>query len=137
MELTLGQAARTAGRSKGTVSRALSSGAMTGTKDGDRWRIDPAELSRWMQANPSRKRLENRLETPVQPPVDTAASESGMLREQLGRLEGERERERGQLLDQIEDLRRRLDAAEAERTKLNAVLTDQRRPRGLWERLFG
>ena len=41
------------------------------------------------------------------------------------------------LRDQIEDLRQRLDGSEAERRQLNAVLTDRRHRRGLWERLFG
>ncbi len=41
----------------------------------------------------------------------------------------ERDRERGQLVDQIEDLRARLDGAEAERVRLNALLTDQREKR--------
>lgn len=58
-------------------------------------------------------------------------------------MTAERDRERGQLVDQIEDLRARLDGAEAERVRLNALLTDQRekvaeRPkRGLWARLVG
>jgi len=41
-------------------------------------------------------------------------------------MTAERDRERGQLVDQIEDLRARLDGAEAERVRLNALLTDQR-----------
>jgi len=138
MQLTLGRAAKTAGRSKGTISRALNSGAMVGIKDGERWRIDPAELSRWMQANPSRERSENRNATHVEPSGNDSSAEAGVLRERIERLAEERERERSQLLDQIEDLRRRLDGAEAERRQLNAVLTDRKAERhGLWERLFG
>ena len=138
MKLTLGQAAKTAGRSKGTLSRALNSGTIAGTKgENGRWRIDPAELSRWMDANPVPKRSENRNGTPHETPGNGTSSEVTMLREQIGRLTAERDRERGQLVDQIEDLRRRLDGAEAERTKLQAVLTDQRGRRGLWARLLG
>ena len=133
MELSLGQAAKTAGRSKGTLSKALNSGTLSGIKaESGRWRIDPAELSRWMQANPFRNRSENRKETPESGAVD----EAGILRDQMERLAAERDRERGLLLDQIEDLRRRLDGSEAERRQLNTVLTDRRR-RGLWARLFG
>jgi uncharacterized coiled-coil DUF342 family protein len=107
---------------------------LAGTKlESGRWQIDPAELSRWMQANPSRNRSENRNDTPG----SGAAVEVGMLRDQLERLAAERDRERDQLLDQIEDLRQRLDGSEAERRQLNAVLTDRRHRRGLWERLFG
>ena len=66
-----------------------------------------------------------------------------MLRERIDAMTAERDRERGQLVDQIEDLRARLDGAEAERVRLNALLTDQREKvaeqpkRGLWARLVG
>jgi len=66
-----------------------------------------------------------------------------MLRERIEAMTAERDRERGQLVDQIEDLRARLDGAEAERVRLNALLTDQRErgsepsKRGLWRRLWG
>lgn len=53
MKLTLGQAAKTAKRSKGTLSKALNSGGISAEKDDKgRWQIDPSELSRWMSANP-------------------------------------------------------------------------------------
>lgn len=134
MKLTLGQAAKTAKRSKGSISRALNSGTLAGTKlESGRWQIDPAELSRWMQANPSRNRSENRNDTPG----NGTSAEIGMLRDQLEWLAAERDRERDQLLDQIEDLRQRLDGSEAERRQLNAVLTDRRHRHGLWARLFG
>jgi len=94
-----------------------------------------------MEVNPSRKRSENRNETPhetlYEPPGNAPSVEVGMLRDQLERLAAERDRERGQLLDQIEDLRQRLDGSEADRRQLSAALTDQRHRRGLWERLFG
>jgi hypothetical protein len=66
-----------------------------------------------------------------------------MLREQIDAMTAERDRERGQLVDQIEDLRARLDGAEAERGRLNALLTDQREnaempaKRSFWARLVG
>ena len=138
MKLTLGQAARTAKRSKGSISRALNSGTLAGTKlESGRWQIDPAELSRWVEANPSRNRSENRNDTPFEPPGNDGPVKIGMLRDQLDQLAAERDRERDQLLGQIEDLRQRLDGSEAERRQLNAILTDQRHRRGLWERLFG
>lgn len=90
-----------------------------------------------MQANPSRNRSENHNGTPREPSGTDASVEIGMLRDQLDRLAAERDRERDQLLDQIEDLRQRLDGSEAERRQLNAILTDRRQRRGLWERLFG
>jgi len=52
------------------------------------------------------------------------------LREHLASIGTERERERQQLIQQIEDLRRRLDQLEQERRdkdrQLTALLTDQR-----------
>jgi hypothetical protein len=145
MKLTLGQAAITAKRSKGTLSKALNSGGISAEKDDKgRWQIDPSELSRWMSANPFLNRLENQKETSEETHENSALSvEVKMLRERIDTMTTERDRERGQLVDQIEDLRVRLDGAESERTRLNALLTDQRaglatpEKRGFWDRLFG
>lgn len=145
MKLTLGQAAKAAKRSKGTLSKALTSGHISAQKDEKgRWQIDPSELSRWMDANPFPNGTENREATQEKTPDSGALEvEVKMLREQLEVLGSERDRERGQLVDQIEDLRARLDGAEAERARLNALLTDQReRPdaharRGWLARLIG
>lgn len=145
MKLTLGQAAKAAGRSKGTLSKSLNSGGMSAEKDDKgRWQIDPSELSRWMSANPFQNGRENQVETHVETHENSALSvEVKMLREQINAMAAERDRERGQLVDQIEDLRARLDGAEAERTRLNALLTVQRESpqappqRKFWGRVFG
>ena len=128
MKLTLGQAAKTAKRSKGTLSKALNSGGISAEKDEKgRWQIDPSELSRWMSANPFPNSLQNQSETPEETHENSALGvEAKMLRERIDAMIDERDRERGQLVDQIEDLRARLDGAEAERVRLNALLTDQR-----------
>lgn len=132
MKLTLGQAAKHAGRAKGTLSKALSNGQISAEKDDKgRWQIDPSELNRWMEANPLQNGSENQgttpPETPRNPTENSALSvEVKMLREQIEGLSAERDRERSQLVDQIDDLRSRLDGAEAERVRLNAILTDQR-----------
>ena len=53
MKLTFGQAAKTANRAKGTLSKALNSGVISAEKDDKgRRQIDPSELSQWMSANP-------------------------------------------------------------------------------------
>lgn len=145
MKLTLGQAAKTARRSKGTLSKALNSGGISAEKDDKgRWQIDPSELSRWMSANPFPNSRENQYETHVETHENSALGiEVKMLRERIDAMTAERDRERGQLVDQIEDLRARLDGAEAERARLNALLTDQRGKsevqirRGFWGRLVG
>lgn len=145
MKLTLGQAAKAAKRSKGTLSKALTSGGISAEKDNKgRWQIDPSELSRWMSENPLQNRNENQEETPLKTMGNSALEvEVKMLRERVDAITAERDRERGQLVDQIEDLRARLDGAEAERGRLNALLTDQRDKsdvrvkRGLWTRFLG
>mgnify|MGYP003374178861 CR=1 FL=1 len=145
MKLTLGQAAKTAKRSKGTLSKALNSGGISAEKDDKgRWQIDPSELSRWMSANPFPNGHENQSETPEETHENSVLGvEVKMLRERIDAMTAERDRERGQLVDQIEDLRARLDGAEAERVRLNALLTDQRDPkkstakRGFWVRFTG
>lgn len=145
MKLTLGQAAKTAKRSKGTLSKSLNSGGISAEKDDKgRWQIDPSELSRWMSANPFPNGLENQSETLGETHESSVLGvEVKMLRERIDAITAERDRERGQLVDQIEDLRARLDGAEAERVRLNALLTDQReKPRAeggqsFWRRMFG
>lgn len=144
MKLTLGQAAKTARRSKGTLSKALNSGGISAEKDDKgRWQIDPSELSRWMSANPFLNRSENQDETSMETQENSVLHvEVKMLREQINAMASERDRERGQLADQIEDLRNRLDSAEAERVRLNAILTDQRvqgeptKSRRFWRRVL-
>lgn len=143
MKLTLGQAAKTAKRSKGTLSKALNSGGISAAKDDKgRWQIDPSELSRWMSANPFPNSLQNQSEAPKETHENSVLGvEVKMLRERIDAMTAERDRERGQLVDQIEDLRTRLDSAETERGRLNALLTDQRKreaeppKRSLWARL--
>ena len=145
MKLTLGQAAKTAKRSKGTLSKALNSGGISAEKDDKgRWQIDPSELSRWMSANPFPNGRENQSETPEETHENSALGvEVKMLRERIDAMTAELDRERSQLVDQIEDLRTRLDGAEAERARLNALLTDQREKaeipakRSFWARLVG
>lgn len=145
MKLTLGQAAKTARRSKGTLSKALNSGGISAEKDDKgRWQIDPSELSRWMSSNPFLNGPENQSETQEKTHENSALGvEVKMLRERIDAMSAERDRERGQLVDQIEDLRARLNGAEAERVRLNAILTDQRvsnvtsPKRTFWRRLFG
>jgi hypothetical protein len=132
MKLTLGQAAKHAGRAKGTLSKALNNGQISAEKDDKgRWQIDPSELTRWMESNPLLNSAKNQDTTPIEtlqnPSGNSALSvEVKLLREKIDSLEAERRRERGQLSETIEDLRQRLDGSESERTRLNAILTDQR-----------
>jgi hypothetical protein len=150
---TIGTAAKATGKAKSTISKAISSGMISATKNADgSYSIDPAELHRAFPAEGSANGSEK-------PDLDDL--EPFDLRFENGRLQGElqqlrermtesnslHERERQQLADQIEDLRRRLDQSEQERRdqtrQLTALLTDQRQPvepmpatarRGFWAR---
>ena len=151
---TIGTAAAATGKSKSTISRAIKEGKISAMKSEDgSYSIDPAELHRvyppLSESNGSGNGQSNDSQPPISP-IGTGGLEAELqhLRERLSSLELEREREREQLSDQIEDLRRRLDRADEERREkdrqLTALLTHERpeteatRPnagRGLWARL--
>lgn len=152
MTYTLGEAAKAAGVSKPTLSRAVRKGALSATRLDDRsFQIDPAELERWRCSNGHRNgsmtRIKTPSETPETPPATPSeGAEIALLRQRIETAEAERERERGQLTDRIEHLERRLDEEREERRRLTALLTDQRRtvaptvperPRSFWARLVG
>ncbi len=64
--------------------------------------------------------------------------ETRVLEAKLEALQEERERERRQLEQTIEDLRRRLDAESEERRNLTLMLTDQRpKKKTVLNRIFG
>jgi excisionase family DNA binding protein len=133
---TLGEAARQAGVSKPTLSKAISSGRLSAEKQPDgSYRIQPAELFRVYPPEYRGNRFDRSEVDERETGSDDrlAGGEIVYLRERLALLTEERERERAQLTDQIRDLRQRLDAeldarrVEAEeRRKLTSLLTDQR-----------
>lgn len=138
MTYTLGEAAKATGLTKPTLSKAVKSGKLSAVRnENGSYTIDPAELHRVFPPASSNQQNECkplRLETPLQ------------LAQMLEKEQEERERERNQLANQIDDLRRRLDEAEAARReaatetrRLTLLLTHQTdTPRsGLWRRLFG
>lgn len=132
MKLTLGQAAKTAKRAKGTLSKALNNGNISAEKDDKgRWQIDPSELQRWMDSNPSLNSTENQLETPTETPENSNGNsglsvEVKLLREQIDKIETMHDRERQHLVDQIEDLKTEAERRSREHMQALAVLTDQR-----------
>jgi hypothetical protein len=132
MKLTLGQAAKHAGRAKGTMSKALTNGQISAEKDDKgRWQVDPSELQRWMDANPFPNTLKNQDTTPAETlenPVENSAlsTEVKMLREQMEKLEAIHERERQTLVSQVEDLKTEAERRSREHMQALAVLTDQR-----------
>lgn len=138
---TIGTAATATGKAKSTISRDIKSGKISATLNPDgSYSIDPAELHR-VYPPVSNDNGDNGSSNPYsndpQPPE--SAYETGVLqgeleqlRERLARMDTDREHERRAAMDQIADLRRRLDQAEQERRdkdrQLTALLTDQRPP---------
>lgn len=128
MAHTLGTAAHAAGVSKSTLRRAIEKGRLSATRREDgSYEIDPAELARVFPC--------------------PSAGTSEMARSDTASDTGGLQREVTLLREVVEDLRRRLDASEAERRqaqeRLTALLTDQRPPpqpavrRGFWRRFVG
>ena len=119
--LTLLDAARRVGVTKGAVLKAIRRGKLSAIKDGQgQWRIDPAELARAYDLSPP----------PASSPADTGAPD---VRERLARAEAMVE----VLERQVGDLQRRLDEADRERRELQgkalALIEDRRNP-GWWRR---
>jgi hypothetical protein len=142
---TIGTAAKATGKAKSVISRAIKDGKISAIKnEHGSYSIDPAELHRVYppvsQTNSSSNPDWNDKQ-PLISPTGTGRLEAEFqhLREQLSSLKLERDREREQLTDQIENLRRLLDRANEERREkdrqLLALLTDQR-ARPWWKRWF-
>jgi hypothetical protein len=144
---TIGTAARATGKSKSTISRDVDKGKISAVKNEDgSYSIDPAELHRVYPAVGSGNSTTDGQSNDLQPLRGSdgsggLATQLEHARERLSLLEAERSREREQLLEQVEDLRARLDRSEEERREkdrqLTALLTDQRggrRRRWFWRR---
>lgn len=131
---SLREAADQVGKDKMTISRAISKGKLSATKEDNQWKIEPSELFRVFEpAKPGEEGAETGDNpTPRRNATSQNGAETDLLRlkldmkdKEIQRLESERERERSQLHERIDDLARRLDKADQDRTRLTAVLTDQ------------
>ena len=131
IKLTLNKAAKEAGAAKSTILDALNSGRMSAAKnDKGHWQIDPAELFRVFPRTGSEGQEEPK-PTPAKEPEKPSQNnglevEVKMLREQIDRLDMERERERLQLNEQIEVLKEQAERQSADHRQALAALTDQR-----------
>ena len=148
IQLSLNKAAKEAGVAKATLLEALKSGRLSASKnEKGHWEIDPSELFRVFPKTglhstlePSPTPHENHLKTTQ---TETLEVELRMLREQISRLDNEREREREQLGGQIQDLRQQLERQSLEHRQALALLTDQRdtappsAKSGFWARILG
>jgi hypothetical protein len=139
--LTAKQAADETGKSKATILKAIKTGRLSGSKDDKgEWQIDPAELFRVYQHAPT----DSQSSAPAHTTEHGGLSvELAAVRDKLATLEHERQRERGQLESQIDDIKQDRDFW---RQQATALLTDQRKPepepprkglRGFLHRLTG
>lgn len=128
--LTLRQAAELTGKSKSTLTRAIKSGRLSASRDGEgRYVIDPAELAR---ACPFAERPSAQHDARYGAPRtgETEPDDAAILRVRLSLLVEERdrertaaEREREHLIETVADLRARLDRAEQ---RIIAINSDQK-----------
>lgn len=148
VKLSLNKAAKEAGVAKSTLLDALSTGRMSAEKnEKGHWEIDPSELFRVFSKTSSAehgKPIQTPLENHQKTTQNSALQiEVKMLREQIERMDAERERERSQLTDQIEALKEQAERQSVDHRQALAVLTDQRAraeevpKRGFWARLVG
>ena len=148
MKLSLNKAAKEASVAKSTLLEALKSGRMSAEKnDKGHWQIDPSELFRVFEKTAASEHNEP---VPAPPQNHQKTGESSaleievrMLREQIERMDAERDRERSLLTNQIEALREQTERQSADHRQALAALTDQRErtaeqpKRGFWARLMG
>lgn len=144
MSLSAKEAADQVGKSKQAIINAINQGKISAAKDhSGQWKIEPVELFRvYPPINQLDGKQSEKLDDTLRRVDSSLQVEVATLRERLTSIEAERDREREQLSNQIEDLRRRLDQSEEERrktqTQLTAILTDQReQPKSFWRRLMG
>ena len=121
---TLGQAAKATGRSKAGILDAIKKGRLSATRDDkNQWQIDPSELHRVYPLT-------------VQPDVKSEQEQTPLNTKEVSHFEekiGFLERIIGNLENERDDLRRRLDKETEERReaqiKLTALLTHQPAPK--------
>ena len=118
---TLNQAAKACSKSKSAILEAIRSGRLSAGRDGkNQWAIDPAELFRVYPATEHLPPEQNRDQPQAQ------NHHTGELWGQMVENERqERDRERKQMQETIDDLRRRLDDEAQERRRLTMLLTHQ------------
>lgn len=127
MNYTLSAAAKAAGVAKSTISKALNSGALSKvSKVGNSYRIDPAELKRWMDEREKRSEtlLVEQMETPQETPLAAAEKaayqrEIDLLREQLDEMKEDKKFLKDQLIVNTR------------------LLEDNSKSKGFIERIFG
>lgn len=141
MKYSLSEAAKATGKNKTTIQRAVKSGKISAAK-GDRgsYEIDPSELHRVFPPAVAQRDAQHPQSN------DTQQGTFGSINSNLSRvLELEKElavaherasgleAQKDQMVDTINDLRKRLDSSEG---RVTALLADNRPKRNLLSRLF-
>lgn len=118
---TLNKAAEISHKSKAALLKAIRSGRLSAYQNEQKiWEIDPAELYRvYPYQLPSEK-------VTAELPEKTSNKTVELLEELLGKEKIERERERIQFEETINNLWQRLDEEAEERRKLTKLLTHQK-----------
>lgn len=141
---TLGQAAKAAGVAKSTISRAIQNGDISNRGSvGNSYRIDPAELQRWIEsrpANPVAERSEQRTVTPeaeriLREMIADLRTRAENAETRAARAEARADRE----ADQWRELMAKQGDQLAASTRLIEDLTRKQseQPASWWERLRG
>ena len=136
MHFTLSRAAKEAGVSKSTLSKALSNGRLSGERREDgSFHIEAAELFRVFPKRTAQANAEPAVVTVREPPetvIERPSSEVEllhlrvrMLEEQLSRERELRDQERETSQETVLDLRKRLDRSEERVLALTAVRDEQ------------
>jgi len=131
------EAGNAVGKSKSAILKAIKTRKISATRDDNgNFQIDPAELHRVYPPKP--KDAPERAGDKVAGKGSTGTLERAMLEldhleARIGTMMEERERERRQAQETIDDLRARLDReAEDRRALQGRLLTDERKPRGIF-----
>lgn len=122
MQFTLQSAADATGKAKSTIQRAIKSGKLSATRKEDgSYSIDAAELTRVYP-------LQNAGSDTVAMKQHAHHEEADLLQVKVALLE----QQVNLLMDERNDLRRRLDSSDDERRKLLALLTTDKNERKDW-----
>jgi hypothetical protein len=145
MAYTLTEAAKATGLNKSTIFRAIQKGTISAGRDATtgQWTVEPAELHRAYPPVDAAVAGNDAVEPIAPPRNDTGDAELREVRAKMVAAEQrcvDAQKTIASAEETIADLRRRLDAADAERRqtaeRLTALLTDARAPvRRTWWRL--
>ena len=127
MFYTLSTAAIAAGVAKSTISKAIKSGELSVSKKvGNSFRIDPAELDRWMSNRGKRSETvhNGRTETPQETGI--AAVEKAALQREIDLLR-----------ETLDDMKEQRDKWEHQAQAQTRLLEHRSKPQGVFNRLFG